>query len=289
MAPKIVLITGCSAGGIGAALATTLATHGHFVIATARNTSKVPAELSSRPNVQVIPLDVSSTSSVADAAKAVIGGQRGLDVLVNNAGSGYAMPILDIDVEKAKEVYETNVWGPIRTVQGFSDLLIKSRGRVVNISTVGSVLPLPWISTYSASKAAMTLQSEALRFELEPFGVSVVTIMAGIIDSNFHANDPGARIKLPARSHYSSISDVIAGWATGRSKPPGITADAFSEQILDDVVGLGKGSVMWRGPNAGSVKIAKWLMPASMLDNAMRKGQGLEDLKRKELVKGDRN
>ncbi|KAI1127995.1 NAD(P)-binding protein [Nemania abortiva] len=286
MAPKTVLVTGCSAGGIGAALAATLAKHGHFVIATARNTSKIPAELSSLSNVQVVPLDVSSTSSVADAAKVVIEGQRGLDVLVNNAGSGYAMPILDIDVEKAKELYEANVWGPIRTVQAFSDLLIKSRGRVVNISTVGAVLPLPWISTYSASKAAMTLQAEALRFELEPFGVSVVTIMTGIIDSNFHANDSGAEIKLPAKSRYLSISDTIAGWATGRSKPPGITPEVFSEQILDDVVGKGKAGLIWRGPNAGSVKISKWLMPASMLDNAMRKGQGLEELERNLSKKG---
>ncbi|KAI0879530.1 NAD(P)-binding protein [Hypoxylon argillaceum] len=278
MPPKSVLVTGCSAGGIGAALATTLANHGHFVYATARDTSKIPAGLSDLSNVIVVPLDVSSTPSVTEAAKVVSESGHGLDVLVNNAGVGYAMPILDLDIDKAKTVYEANVWGPIRTVQAFSDLLIKSRGRVVNISTVGAVLNLPWISTYSASKAALTLQSEALRFELAPFGVSVLTIMSGIINTNFHNNDPGATIQLPASSRYSSIQNIITGWANGKSKPDGISAEGFAEHILDDVVNSGKSGLAWKGPNAGSVKFAKWLMPASMIDSTLKKGQGLEEL-----------
>ncbi|KAI0449791.1 NAD(P)-binding protein [Xylaria acuta] len=280
MPAKSILVTGCSAGGIGAALAITLAQHGHFVFATARNTSKIPAELSGLSNVRVIPLDVSSTPSVTEAAKIVNESEHGLDVLVNNAGSGYAMPILDIDIDKAKEVYEANVWGPVRTIQAFSDMLIKSRGRVVNVSTVGAVLNIPWISTYSSSKAAFTLQSEALRLELSPFDVSVLTIMGGIVTSNFHTNDSGAGFKLPSNSRYTSIQNIIAGWTTGRSKPTAMTAERFSEHILEDVVGEGKSGVVWKGPHAGSVKFAKWFMPSSFVDSSVSRGQGLEELER---------
>jgi NAD(P)-dependent dehydrogenase (short-subunit alcohol dehydrogenase family) len=74
---KTILITGCSAGGIGAALAHTLASQGHNVYATARNTSKIPTELSKLANVTTLQLDVTSTSSITEAAKAVAADGKG--------------------------------------------------------------------------------------------------------------------------------------------------------------------------------------------------------------------
>ncbi|KAI8630409.1 hypothetical protein F5Y19DRAFT_474192 [Xylariaceae sp. FL1651] len=216
-------------------------------------------------------------SSVAYVAEVMIEGQRGLNVIVNNAGSGSAMPTLDIDIEKGKGGLRGQCLAPYTDRPSLyrppGQEPQPRRQHQHHRFRTPTALDL-------ASKAVMTLQAEALRFELEPFGVSVVAIMTGIICSNFHANHSGAEIKLPAKSRYSSIADVIAGWATGKPKLPGVTAEAFSEQILDDVVGQGKGGVVWRSPNAGSVKIAKWLMPATMLDNAMWKGQRLEELER---------
>lgn len=168
MSVKSILVTGCSSGGIGAAIALNLAKSGHNVFATARSTPKIPQELSSLPNVTVTQLDVTSKTSVAEAANAVTESGRGLDVLVNNAGAGYGVPILDMDVESAQHFYDTNVWGPVRCVRAFSDLLIKSRGRIVNMSIVGAVINMPWISTYTSSKAAFTNISECLRHELSP-------------------------------------------------------------------------------------------------------------------------
>lgn len=147
MSPKSILLTGCSAGGIGAALALALAQRGHHVFATARDTSKVPGSLRSLHNVQVVRLDVSDTDSIAHAAETVAQAGYGLDVLVNNAGRGYAQPVLDMDIAKAQQLHDVNVWGPVRTVQAFSPLLIASRGRIVNISSVGAVVNTPWICT----------------------------------------------------------------------------------------------------------------------------------------------
>jgi NAD(P)-dependent dehydrogenase (short-subunit alcohol dehydrogenase family) len=146
---KTVLVTGCSAGGIGAALALVLAKHGHHVYATARNTSKIPTELSGLPNVTTLQLDVSSSASVNGAAQVVAENGKGLDVLVNNAGFGLTMPLLDVDVAQAQQLYDTNVWGALRTIQAFSGLLIASKGRVVNISSVGAVVNTPWIGKYA--------------------------------------------------------------------------------------------------------------------------------------------
>jgi len=145
MTLKTVLITGCSAGGIGGALALALAKQGHHIFATARNPSKIAAELTALSNVTVLTLDVTSQASVQSAAKAVTSSGRGLDVLVNNAGVGYVAPILDMDIEQVQKLYETNVWGCVRTVQAFQDLLIASRGRVVNLGTVASFVNMPWM------------------------------------------------------------------------------------------------------------------------------------------------
>lgn len=145
MATKTILVTGCSAGGIGAAIASALAAHHHHVLASARDPSKIPESLSRLSNVTVLPLDVCDGASISEAVKVVAALGRGLDVLVNNAGAGYATPVLDIDVERAQRLYDTNVWGPVRTIQAFSQLLIASRGRVVNISTCGAVVNTPWI------------------------------------------------------------------------------------------------------------------------------------------------
>lgn len=146
---KTILITGCSAGGIGAALANALAQAGHTVFATARDASKIPTALSSYPNVKVLTLNVTSPKSVAAAAVAVKEAGGGLHVLINNAGAGYTIPLLDVDIDKAKAVHEVNLWGPVRTTQAFAGMLIESNGRVVNISSVAAVVNTPWIGMFS--------------------------------------------------------------------------------------------------------------------------------------------
>jgi NAD(P)-dependent dehydrogenase (short-subunit alcohol dehydrogenase family) len=144
------LVTGCSAGGVGAALAAALARHGDsHVFATARSPTKIPATLKDLPNVTVLPLDVTDGESVRrcadDVAQAVEKlGSRGLDVLINNAGAGLTMPLLDTDIDKAKRLHDVNLWGALRMVQAFANLLIAAKGKIVNVSSVGSITNLAW-------------------------------------------------------------------------------------------------------------------------------------------------
>ncbi|KAI0965160.1 oxidoreductase [Xylaria arbuscula] len=276
MAPKTVLITGCSAGGIGAAIVSALARQSHHVFATARHVDRIPEELANHANVTVLPLDISSPESLAAAVEAVATSGKQLDVLVNNAGGGYSMPILDIDIDKAKQVYETNVWGSVRMIQSFAPLIIQSKGRIVNMSTCGAVVNTPWISAYLSSKAALTNLSETLRLELAPFGVSVVTVMPGVIGSHFHDNEP--QFKLPEGSRYSAIENIIAGWASGKSKPGGCTTEQFADMVVQDIVGDGKGGMAWRGPHASSIKVLAHWLPTWCQDTFMSMNQGLKEL-----------
>ncbi|EEA18862.1 hypothetical protein TMatcc_010593 [Talaromyces marneffei ATCC 18224] len=268
MSLKSVLVTGCSAGGIGAAIALLLARKGHHVFATARNTSKLPVVLTTLSNVTVLSIDVTSMPSVTAAANAVSESGRGLDVLVNNAGLGYVTPILDMDIERAQNLYDTNLWGSVRMIQAFKDLLIANHGRIVNIISCGAVLPLPWHAPYCSAKIAMANISETLRHELSPFGVSVVAVMVGTVATNFDTNIN--KFNLPAGSLYESIKDNIAGWVTGTAKPVGGPVDEFARAVLEDIVGKGRNGIVYRGDNAAAMGfVASWL-PTWITDKFMR-------------------
>jgi NAD(P)-dependent dehydrogenase (short-subunit alcohol dehydrogenase family) len=107
------------------------------------------SSLSDLPNVHLISLDVTSPASIADAfsaVKAKTGGK--LDYLVNNAGRGYSMPALDVDIEEGKRLFDTNFWGVLRMVQAFSPLLMEAKGTVVNIGSIVAYLHCPLTSKF---------------------------------------------------------------------------------------------------------------------------------------------
>ncbi|KAK6499985.1 hypothetical protein TWF481_010342 [Arthrobotrys musiformis] len=160
------LITGCSAGGIGASLAQSLVKSGYLVFASARNTNKIPEALSSRSDVVLVELDVTSTDSVIAALEVVKSSLverhcKGLDVLVNNSGLGIYGPVLDVDIEQAKALSDVNFFGVIRTVKAFAPLLVEAKGAIVNISSASGEINDPYASIYNASKAALNIASEA--------------------------------------------------------------------------------------------------------------------------------
>jgi NAD(P)-dependent dehydrogenase (short-subunit alcohol dehydrogenase family) len=144
---KSVLITGCSAGGIGPALAHAFHQKGYHVFATARTPSKIPTALSGAPNVTVLNLDVLSPDSIAGAVETVRAQTGGrLDVLVNNSGTNIIKPALDVGVEEAKEVFDLNFWAPLAMLQAFAPLLIEARGCLVNNTSANAVAPMPLMS-----------------------------------------------------------------------------------------------------------------------------------------------
>lgn len=147
---KTVLITGCSARGIGSALADAFLAADYIVFVTLRNPYKIDAAFTVKSNVHVLQLDVTSSSQIARAAQDVSALTQGkLDVLVNNAGENYTMPLLDIDMEKAKQIFEVNFWGALAVTKAFAPLLVASRGMVMNISSIAGGLNTPYMGGYT--------------------------------------------------------------------------------------------------------------------------------------------
>jgi 1-acylglycerone phosphate reductase len=144
MPQKSVLITGCSAGGMGHALAFSFQKGGFTVFATARSIEKMQ-DLASLENVHLMTLDVTSPPSIAAAVRETsekTGGK--LDILVNNAGTTFIMPTLDVDIDAAKDHFEVNYWAPLRMIQQFSSMLIAAKGCIVNIASISAHVTLPF-------------------------------------------------------------------------------------------------------------------------------------------------
>jgi len=149
---KSVLITGCSAGGIGAGLAEAFQKKGYHVFATVRNLAKVPPNLSKAPHVTFLILDVLSAESIAAAVASVAQETGGrLDVLVNNSGQVLIMPALDTNIEDARNLFDLNFFAPLAMLQAFAPLLIKAQGCVVNNASAAGCVSFPFHSQYYIS------------------------------------------------------------------------------------------------------------------------------------------
>lgn len=163
--PKTALITGCSEGGIGHALALEFSRRGVHVIATARAPSKM-ASLKDIPNITLLAMDVTSQASIDTAAalvtKSEIGASGTLDYLVNNAGGQVVMPVLDLDMTVARQMYEVNFWGILAVIQTFAPLVVKAKGTIANLSSVGASLYIPYLGKSHRLKLTERLLYQSL-------------------------------------------------------------------------------------------------------------------------------
>ncbi len=184
----VVLITGCSSG-FGLLSALQFARNGDRVFASMRDTKKGAAleEIARKENMQieVVPLDVTDEQSVASAVRQVIEKAGQIDVLVNNAGIGAHGPIEETDDGEAREIFDTNFFGVLNTIRHVAPKMREQRsGTIVNVSSLAGRVPPPFGGIYSASKFALEAASEALHFELHPFGVRVLLIEPGGFQTN---------------------------------------------------------------------------------------------------------
>lgn len=178
-----ILITGCSSG-IGAATATRLLEHGHTVWATARRLESLAAL--AEAGARTAALDVTDEASMRTAVDTVIGEHGRIGALVNNAGYGEYGAIEDVPIDRVRRQFETNVFGLARMCQ----LVLPSmrgagRGRIVNIGSMGGRVTFPYGGYYHATKHAVEAISDALRYEVAPFGVQVSLLEPGPITTEF--------------------------------------------------------------------------------------------------------
>jgi NAD(P)-dependent dehydrogenase (short-subunit alcohol dehydrogenase family) len=209
---RAVLVTGTSSG-IGLRMAEVLSQNGFFVYAGARDAADL-ARLDAMPNVQSVRLDVTKPREIAAAVELIRREGRGLHGLVNNAGVVVMGPLIELPEEDMAFQLDVNLFGPYRVTQAFADLLIASRGRVLNVSSIAGVVTGPFSGAYSMSKHGVEAYTDALAAELAQFGVAVAAVEPGNFKSQIVASMV-ARMKARGYSaegsRYGSVLDLITG------------------------------------------------------------------------------
>ena len=178
-----VVVTGASTG-IGAACALDCAGRGMTVFAGVRDLRAGEA-LAAKGGPSLIPItiDVTDEPSIARSVEAVqlVVGEKGLGGLVNNAGIVVGSPLEVIPLSHLRKQLEVNVIGQIAVTQAFLPLLRRGRGRIVNMGSIAGRGTIPLLGPYSASKYALEALTDALRMELQPWGIQVSIIEPGAI------------------------------------------------------------------------------------------------------------
>jgi short-subunit dehydrogenase len=269
---KIVLITGSTAG-IGRTTALHLAEQGHHVIATGRKSAELAQlKAEARGTLDTLLLDVTSESSIASSVAAVdvLTSGHGIDVLVNNAGFGVLGPTMEISDSEMRRQYETNVFGLMNVTRAFLPKMVERRsGRIINVSSVGGRITLPYFGVYNSTKYALEALSDALRYELRPFGVDVTLIEPGIIRTNFEST---------ASQSIKSMTDSRYQGAISKYEQMSKRADKFASEPIVIAKAIARATRARRAParivapfSNQFVILFSRIAPTRLWDWAMRK------------------
>jgi NAD(P)-dependent dehydrogenase (short-subunit alcohol dehydrogenase family) len=226
---RVVVLTGGSRG-LGLVMARMLVDEGAKLVLLARDLSELERaredlETSGRGEVMTIRCDVRRRADVRAAIDTVLDQWRSVDVLINNAGVIQVGPLEHMTEEDFENAMATHFWGPLHLILEIAPVMRHRRfGRIVNISSIGGKIAVPHLAPYCASKFALTGLSDAVRAELDPYGIRVTTVAPGLMRTGSALN---AQFKGKHEAEYA--------WFKISSSIPGLTvaAERAARQILD--------------------------------------------------------
>ena len=224
---KNIIITG-SSNGFGLKAAKDFADKGNKVYATMRNpngkNTNAKADLESHStNIKVVDMDVTNEASVKEAMATILAEAGSVDVLINNAGIMYLGITEAFSIEQAKFQMETNYFGAIRVMQAVLPSMRKAgSGLIINTSSLVGRMSPPFFGTYTATKHALEGYSQALRYEVSPFGVDIVMVEPGPFGTGLLASG-----QAPANS------EVLASYGDLEGVPAAM-GESFSQMLQSD-------------------------------------------------------
>ena len=220
----IVLVTGAT-GGFGQVLTATLTAAGHTVYGTSRNPDSVSS------NVPLLPLDVASQESANSCIDAVIAKEGSLDVVINCVNELVIAATDEQDWDEVKDLYDTNVFGAMRVCKAaLRHFRPKNRGLIINMSSMGGLLAVPYMGAYTSSKFALEAMSEALFHELRHTDIDVVIMQPVAMAIDRPAT--GAHLRLGREVTDDSFSHKVVGIMTEDSQTSKLTPQMVAEKIV---------------------------------------------------------
>jgi NAD(P)-dependent dehydrogenase (short-subunit alcohol dehydrogenase family) len=201
---KVILITGISSG-LGKYTAEYLSEKKHIVYGTSRRETEV------KEGIHLLKVDVTDTSSVAEAIQSVISKEGRIDVLINNAGMGLGGPVEEFTDEESKMQLDANFFGTFHMCKGVLPYMRnQNNGLVINISSIGGLMGLPFQGFYSASKFAVEGLTESLRYETRKFHINFVLINPGDFKTHFTANRKAIASLSEKSAYYDQYTKSIS-------------------------------------------------------------------------------
>ena len=271
---QVVLITGCSSG-IGRAMVQEFAASGHRVVATARRLESI--EDLADDKIHILELDVTDEKSIEKAVNGAHALNGRIDIAVNNAGFALIGPAVELDLNNLRKQLETNVVGVVAVVKAVAPQMVeRGSGRIVNIGSVSGVAATPFAGAYCASKAAVHLVSDAMRMELAPFGIRVITVQPGAIESRFGERAGSGLDRYRDGSLYSRVFHSIEARA-GASQVGAMPVADFARRLVDEVTAPTPPPIIRAGPHSVRLPLIGRL-PARLRDRIFSRRFGLDRL-----------
>jgi NAD(P)-dependent dehydrogenase (short-subunit alcohol dehydrogenase family) len=270
---KTVVITGCSAG-VGRAAALLLDRTGWQVFAVVRKQEDAASlQADASGPLTTFLADVGHRDEVFAVAKEVdaLCGDRGLDGLICNAGAGGGGPLEFMPIDELTTPIDTNLYGTLFCAQAFMPLLRRAHGRIINVTSGSTLFTIPLTSTYPAAKYAVELLTRQLRAEVAPFGVQVILVDPGRVNSRMTQSaveqSRAVRAKLPpeAFTHYGHMLDrldKVAASTQGSGKDPLEVAKVYQRALTDPE----PKSFYAVGSDAKLMRLLARLLPQQALD-----------------------
>ena len=189
---SIAVVTG-SSSGIGLETSLLLAKNGFYTYATMRDTFKSDniEKIANKENLplEVLSMDIDNDISVRNAIHKILDEKKKIDILVNNAGYGLFGALEDIAIEEIKKQFETNLFGAIRTIKEVLPTMREQKnGIIINVTSIAGVVGIPAECIYVSTKFALEGLSESISYELQPYGIKVILVEPGVINTNFVSN-----------------------------------------------------------------------------------------------------
>jgi len=241
MPKPIALVTGASSG-IGRATAQGLAQAGFAVIAAARRLDRLQELAAQYPNIKPRQVDLSDPAQVEDFCAEIMGYEEPVDVLVNNAGYSWRGGVEAAPMTPLLPMYQVNVFALLRLTQAVLPGMRAGRqGRIVNLSSIVGRFTFPGSGPYASTKHAVEAISDAMRHELLPFGIRVITIRPGPIATEFNdtANELSVEATANTPAEYQPVL-AAAGAAFGKMfgeiqiPGPEVVAQVIIEAVTAD-------------------------------------------------------
>lgn len=267
---KVILITGASSG-IGRACAEALAAQGHRVYGANRST------VAHNAAVIPLPMDVTDAATVTAGIQTILDREGRLDVAVNNSGAGIGGAVEETSMAEAQALLDLNFFGVMRVCQAVLPIMrAQGAGLIINMSSVGGLMGLPYQALYSASKYALEGFSESLRMEVAEFGIRVVLVEPGDVNTAFTANRLHAAAASDLRSPYAQQYGRVMAQVEADERV-GVAPERVARTVLRVVNSRHPRTRYVVGPL--SQCLAAWIkpfLPAALAERLLMAHYGLE-------------